>query len=571
MHDTVIRGGTIVDGTGTAAFTGDIAIDGGRMTEVGGTAGPGRREIDADGLLVTPGWVDVHTHYDGQATWDPILAPSSWHGVTTTVFGNCGVGFAPVKLEHHRELIDLMEAIEEIPGTALEEGVTYDWESFPEYLDALERQPRTIDVGAQLGHLPLRVYVMGERAINLEPATAEDIASMKALTAEALAAGAFGFTTSLTNSHKTLSGGFVPSRYSEVDEMLGIGSALDGFDHGAFGINTEFENEEAEMAWLTELARKTGRPVWFLVTQNTSDPERWKRLLSGIREARAGGAPLSGQVACRPVGVLLGVGATLTPFSANEAYQELRSLSPEDRLARMRNPAVRERILKSDMSPEAMDRLSPSRVRAITRWDRMYTFGPDADYEPSEERCVVSIAAKSNRTVEEVAYDYIVEGLDRFLYCPVTNYVGGDLADVREMLLDPGTLSGLSDGGAHCGSVVDASMPTYLLTHWARDRNRGPGLPLETVVKAQTAETADFFGFKDRGRLAPGLRADINVIDHEGLRIHPPHLVHDLPAGGKRLVQGVDGYAATMVAGETVFENGEHTGALPGKLVRAGQ
>ncbi|MBT5495627.1 MAG: amidohydrolase family protein [Alphaproteobacteria bacterium] len=571
MHDTVIRGGTIVDGNGDAPYTGDIAIEGGRIVEVGGKAGPGTREIDADGLLVAPGWVDVHTHYEGQATWDPILAPSSWHGVTTTVFGNCGVGFAPVKPEHHRELIDLMEAIEEIPGTALEEGVTYDWESFPEFLDALERQPRTIDVGAQLGHLPLRVYVMGERAINLEPATAEDIAAMKALTVEALAAGAFGFTTSLTNSHKTLSGGFVPSRYSEVDEMMGIGSALAGFDHGAFGINTEFENEEAEMAWLTDLARQTGRPVWFLITQNISDPTRWQRLISGIHKARAAGAPLSGQVACRPVGVLLGVGATLTPFSANAAFQELRSLSAEDRLARMRDPAVRERILKAEMSEAAMDRLSPSRVRAITRWDRMYTFGPDADYEPSEERCVVNIAAKSNRTVEEVAYDYIIEGLDRFLYCPVTNYVAGDLSDVREMLLDPATLSGLSDGGAHCGSVVDASMPTYLLTHWARDRSRGPGLPLETVVKAQTAETADFYGFKDRGRLAPGLRADVNVIDHAGLRIHPPHLVNDLPAGGKRLVQGVDGYAATMVAGETVFERGEHTGALPGKLVRAGR
>jgi N-acyl-D-aspartate/D-glutamate deacylase len=571
MHDTVIRGGTIVDGNGEAPYTGDIAIEGEKIVEVGGKAGPGTREIDADGLLVVPGWVDVHTHYDGQATWDPILAPSSWHGVTTTVFGNCGVGFAPVKPEHHRELIDLMEAIEEIPGTALEEGVTYDWESFPEFLDALARQPRTIDVGAQLGHLPLRVYVMGERAINLEPATAEDIAAMKALTAEALAAGAFGFTTSLTNSHKTLSGGFVPSRYSEVDEMMGIGSALAGFDHGAFGINTEFENEEAEMAWLTDLARQTGRPVWFLITQNISDPTRWQRLISGIHKARAAGAPLSGQVACRPVGVLLGVGATLTPFSANAAFQELRSLSAEDRLARMRDPAVRERILKAEMSEAAMDRLSPSRVRAITRWDRMYTFGPDADYEPSEERCVVNIAAKSNRTVEEVAYDYIIEGLDRFLYCPVTNYVAGDLSDVREMLLDPATLSGLSDGGAHCGSVVDASMPTYLLTHWARDRSRGPGLPLETVVKAQTAETADFYGFKDRGRLAPGLRADVNVIDHAGLRIHPPHLVNDLPAGGKRLVQGVDGYAATMVAGETVFERGEHTGALPGKLVRAGR
>lgn len=571
MHDTVIRGGTIVDGSGGKPFTGDLAIDDGRISAAGGKAGPARRDIDADGLLVTPGWVDVHTHYDGQATWDPILAPSSWHGVTTALFGNCGVGFAPVRMEHHRELIELMEAIEEIPGTALEEGVTYDWESFPEFLDALDRQPRTIDVAAQMPHHPLRVYVMGKRAINREPATAEDIATMRDLTEEALAAGAFGFTTSRTNSHKTLTGEYVPGRYSEVEELTGIGSCLAKFDYGAFGMNSDFDDEQGEMAWVEDLARKTGRPVWFLLTHSARDPERWRRLLKGIHKARANGATVAAQVACRPVGVLLGVGATLTPFAAREGYQELLKLPNDERLARMRDPAVRERILKAKTSPEAMHRLSPSRVRAITRWDRMYTFGPDVDYEPSEERCVETIAARSNRTVEEVAYDYLTEGLDRFLYCPVSNYVDGDLATTREMLLDPATLSGLSDGGAHVGSVVDASMPTYLLTHWARDRSRGPGLPLEMVVKAQTAETADFFGFTDRGRLTPGLRADVNIIDHDRLRIHAPHLVHDLPAGGKRLVQGVDGYVATLVAGQAVFENGEHTGALPGRLVRAGK
>ena len=571
MHDVVIRGGMIIDGDGGTPFRGDLAIDGDRISTVGSKAGSARREIDADGLLVTPGWVDVHTHYDGQATWDPILAPSSWHGVTTTLCGNCGVGFAPVRKENHQELIDLMEGVEEIPGTALAEGLAYDWESFPEFLDALDRQPRTINVGAQIGHLPRRDYVMGERAINLEPATAEDINEMKVLTEEALAAGAFGFTTSLTNSHKKLDGGFVPSRYSEVDEMMGIGAALSNFNHGAFGINTEFENEQEELIWLTELARQTGQPVWFLITQNTSDPNRWQRLLKAIHDAQASGAPLSGQVACRPVGVLLGVGATLTPFSAREAFQELRPLSSEERLTRMRNREMRDRILKSPNSDKAMDLLSPSRVRAITRWDRMYTFGPEVDYEPSEDRCVANIAERSNRTAEEVAYDYLTEGLDHFLYCPVSNYVNGDLETTREMFLDSGTLCGLSDGGAHVGSVVDASMPTYLLTHWARDRSRGPKLPIETVVKAQTAETASFFGMTDRGRLTPGMRADVNLIDHDNLRIHAPHLEHDLPAGGKRLLQGADGYVATMVAGETVFENGEHTGLLPGKLVRAGR
>jgi N-acyl-D-aspartate/D-glutamate deacylase len=571
MHDTVIRGGTIVDGSGGEPYTGDLAIDNGRISAVGGKAGPGHREVDADGLLVTPGWVDVHTHYDGQATWDPILAPSSWHGVTTAMFGNCGVGFAPVRKQDHRELIDLMEAIEEIPGTALAEGVRYDWESFPEFLDALERQPRTIDVAAQVPHHPLRVYVMGERALRRERATAEDIAAMRDLTAEAFAAGAFGFTTSRTNSHKTLTGDFVPGRYSEVEELVGIGSCLAKFGYGAFGMNSDFDDEAGELAWVTDLARQTGRPVWFLLTHSSSDPGRWRRLLAGIHAARAAGAPVTAQVACRPIGVLLGVGATLTPFSAREAYQELRKLPNDERLARLRDPAVRERILKSEVSPAAMDRLSPSRVRAITRWDRMYTFGTEPDYEPTEDKCIKVIAARSNRTPEEIAYDYLTEGLDRFLYCPVSNYVDGDLATTREMLLDPATLCGLSDGGAHCGSVVDASMPTYLLTHWARDRKRGPGLPLETVVKAQTAETADFFGLTDRGRLAAGLRADVNVIDHGGLRLHAPHLVRDLPAGGQRLVQGVDGYMATLVAGETVFEDGEHTGALPGRLVRAGR
>ncbi len=454
MHDIVIRSGTIVDGNGGKPYTGDLAIDGGRISAVGGKAGAARREIDADGLLVTPGWVDVHTHYDGQATWDPILAPSSWQGVTTAMFGNCGVGFAPVRMRDHRELIDLMEAIEEIPGTALEEGVRYDWESFPDYLDALERQPRTIDVAAQVPHHPLRVYVMGERAIRREPATAEDIETMRRLTEEALAAGAFGFTTSRTNSHKTLTGDFVPSRYSEVDELVGIGSCLANFDYGAFGMNSDFDDEEGEMRWVTELARQTGRPVWFLLTQNIKDPGRWRRLLDGIHAARATGAPVAAQVACRPVGVLLGVGATLTPFTTREGYQELLELPNEERLARLRDPAVRERILQAEISAEALDRLSPSRVRATTRWDRMYTFGPEPDYEPSEDKCVETIAAHSNRTAAEVAYDYLTEGLDHFLYCPVSNYVDGDLETTRQMLLDPATLSGLSDGGAHCGSVT---------------------------------------------------------------------------------------------------------------------
>jgi N-acyl-D-amino-acid deacylase len=563
MHDTVIRGGTIVDGTGRPAFTGDVALDNGRITEVGGKAGPGRREIDADGLLVTPGWVDVHTHYDGQATWDPILAPSSWHGVTTVMFGNCGVGFAPVRKEHRRELIDLMEAIEDIPGVALEEGLRYDWESFPEFMDALERQPRAIDVAAQVPHHPLRVYVMGERAIRREKATAEDIAAMRRMTEDAMAAGAFGFTTSRTDSHKTLTGDFVPGRYSEVEELMGIGGCLAKFGYGAFGMNSDFNDEANELAWLTKLSKETGRPGWFLLTDRPRDPERWRRLIAGVHKGRAEGAHLAAQVAGRCVGIILGIDTSLNPFSIREGYEQYERLPINERLVRLRDPAVRAALLKAEIEPLAFKRLS--------QWDRMFVMGQELDYEPTHDQSIAAIAAKGNRSPEEVAYDYLTESAKNFLLFPTTNYNVGDYGPVREMLTDSGTILGLSDGGAHCGSIVDASVPSFMLTHWGRDRTRGPGLPIELLVRRQTSETADFFGFHDRGRLKAGLRADVNVIDHQGMRLHAPEIVHDLPAGGRRLIQRADGYVATLLAGTPIFENGAHTGALPGKLVRAGR
>ncbi len=345
MHDTVIRGGTILDGTGTPGFTGDVAIDGDRIAQVGGKAGPGKREIDANGLLVTPGWVDAHTHYDGQATWDQQFAPSSWHGVTTILFGNCGVGFAPVRREHHDSLIGLMEAVEEIPGIALAEGLKWDWQSFPEYLDALERIPHAIDFGAQVPHHPLRVFVMGDRAINREAATGDDIAEMQRLTRQALEAGAFGFTTSRTNSHKTPTGEMVPGRYSEVQELVGIGSALKGLGYGAFGVNSDFDDEATELAWMTRLSKDTGRPVWFLLTDRANDPPRWRRLLDGVHAARAQGAMVTAQVAGRPVGVLLGIDTALNPFSIRPSYSELLKLPASERLKRLQDPAMRARIL----------------------------------------------------------------------------------------------------------------------------------------------------------------------------------------------------------------------------------
>jgi N-acyl-D-amino-acid deacylase len=571
MHDIVIRAGTIIDGTGQPAFAGDVAIDGACITAVGGRQGPARRDIDAAGLLVTPGWVDVHTHYDGQAMWDPLLAPSSWHGVTTVMFGNCGVGFAPVRPEHRSALMDLMEGVEEIPGAALAEGLTWNWESFPQYLDALERLPRAIDVAAQIAHLPLRVYVMGERAIRREAASAEDIAAMRRLTGEALRAGAFGFTTSRTDSHKTMSGEMVPARYAAFDELLGIGAALGDVGAGAFGMNSDFDDEPAEIAWMTRLAHETGRPVWFLLTDRYEDPERWRRLLKAVHGARAEGARLTAQIAGRPVGVLLGVGAALNPFSIRPSYRALDGLGVAAQLARLRDPAFRRAILTERPSDEEVSRLPQFRQAITTRWDKIFIMGDPPEYEPAPDTSVAAIAARTQRTPDEVAYDYLTEVPNRFLYFPVVNYVQGDHGPIREMLIDSGTLLGLSDGGAHCASIVDAGVPSYMLLHWGRDRSRGEGLPLELLVKRQTSETADFFGFADRGRLAPGLRADVNLIDFKRLRLHQPEFVSDFPAGGRRLVQRVDGYAATLIAGQPIFEQGEHTGAMPGRLVRAGR
>jgi len=571
MHDIVIRGGTIIDGTGAEAFAGDIAIDGDRIVAVGGKAGAARREFDADGLLVTPGWVDVHTHYDGQATWDPILAPSSWHGVTTILFGNCGVGFAPVRKEHRGELIDLMEAVEDIPGTALAEGLQWEWESFPEYLDALDRLPRAIDIGAQIPHHPLRVYVMGERGINREAANQADIAQMAQFAEESIRAGAFGFTTSRTYSHKTTTGELVPGHKAEEAELLGIGRALGRVGRGAFGMNSDFEREDEEFAWITRLSNETGRPVWFLLTDRPTDPARWRRLMAGVHRARAAGADVTAQVAGRPVGVILGHATSMNPFTFRPAYRALDKLPAAERWARLRDPAVRARILAEPPSEAELARQGQFIRFVATRWDRMFVMGMPLDYEPTPDKSVAAIAERTAKTPDEVAYDYLTESADNFLFFPVVGYVHGDHEQIRELLLDPGTLLGLGDGGAHCGQIVDASLPSYMLSHWGRDRARGPGLPLPQLVKMQTSETADFFGFHDRGRLVPGKRADLNLIDFAALRLHQPEIVHDLPAGGRRLVQRADGYRATLCGGVPTFEHGEHTGALPGRLVRAGR
>ena len=572
MHDTVIRGATIVDGTGKAKFTGDVAIDGGKLAQVGGKAGPAKRDIKADGLMVTPGWVDVHTHYDGQATWDSELAPSSWHGVTTVLMGNCGVGFAPVRKSkaEHSDLIGLMESIEEIPGVALAEGLKWNWETFPEYLDALEEKARSIDVATQIPHHPLRVFVMGDRAIRREAATADDIQAMRDHVRMGLEAGAFGFTTSRTNSHKTPTGEMVPGRYSEVDELLGIGTAFKGLRHGAFGMNSDFDDEAEEFDWMTKFCKETGRPAWFLLVDQPNDTSRWKRMMEGVHKARKAGANVTAQISGRPVGVLLGVDTALNPFSIRPSYQELLSLPVAERMKRVQDPVFRAKVLAEKPAAEYLKRLSQFRQFIVTAWDRMFPLTDPPNYEPRKEDSIAGIAAREGRTPDEVAYDYLAVSADRFLFFPVVNYNQDDLGVLHTMLEDDTTLLGLSDGGAHCSSIIDASVPTWMLMHWTRDRTRGPKIPLERMVQRQTGDTAAFFGFHDRGQLKEGMKADVNVFDYQGLKLHVPEIRYDMPMNGRRLLQRAEGYKHTFVSGVETFRDGTYTGATPGRLVRAG-
>src|SRR6202167_5114747 len=407
MHDIVIRGGTIVDGTGKPAFSGDIAIAGDRIAAAGGKQGPARRDIDANGLLVTPGWVDVHTHYDGQAMWDPLLAPSCWDGVTTVMFGNCGVRFAPVKKHHRGALMDLMEGVEEIPNPVLAAGLSWEWETFPQFMDALERRPRAIDIAAQAAHLPLRVYVMGDRAVRREAATADDIAEMRRLTIEALQSGAFGFTTSRTDSHKTPDGELVASRNADADELVGIGSALGAVGAGAFGMNSDFDDEDYELAWMTKLARQTGRPVWFLLTDRYEDPQRWRRLLKATHAARAEGLSLTAQIAGRPIGVMMGVGTALNPFTVRPSYRKFEKLTIAEQRARLRDRQIRCEILADKPSAAGVAKLPQFRQLIVDRWDKFFVMGDPPDYEPGEAMSIAAIAARRGRAPDEVAYDYI--------------------------------------------------------------------------------------------------------------------------------------------------------------------
>jgi N-acyl-D-aspartate/D-glutamate deacylase len=571
MFDTIIRGGTLVDGSGGPRFTGDIGIVGGRIAEVGGRLGAAHREIDAHGAIVTPGWVDVHTHYDGQVTWDPYLSPSTDHGVTSVVMGNCGVGFAPVHRDRREWLISVMEGVEDIPGTVLAEGIDWQWESFPEYLDALERMPRALDVGAQIPHSALRTYVMGERGITHDEATPADIQAMVQLVREGMRAGALGFSTSRTIIHKYQGRKYPPGTFASPDEILGIARVLGEVGHGVFQMTSNHYQMETELPWMTQLARENNLPVAFALVQTDQTPDTWKRLLAALDETHRQNVPLYGAVAGRPAGILMAWLGSTHPFMAHPLWQQIAPLPWDEKLARLRDPAVRAQL--TDMDALAGAARHDSRMAYLTQsFHKMYALGAEPDYEPPQERSVAAIAQREGRTPLEVVYDMLMD-LDGkgIVYFPSFNYAYNDLSQLHAELQHPRTMMSLADGGAHCGYICDVSMPTYMLTHWARDRSRGPTLPLELMVQRQTRDTARIYGLEDRGLLRPGYLADINIIDFDRLRIPPPHVAFDLPAGGRRLVQTAEGYRATLKAGETIMENGERTGALPGKLMRGPQ
>ena len=566
--DLVIRGGTVVDGTGAAPRVADVAVRDGVVAGVGKVEGRGARELDAEGHLVAPGFVDIHTHYDGQATWDRHLAPSSWHGVTTVVMGNCGVGFAPVNPEDRERLIQLMEGVEDIPGTALHEGLPWAWQSFPEYLDFLDSMPRDLDLGTQLPHGALRLHVMGERGGTQQPATPDDIAAMADLARQAVEAGALGFSTSRTLNHRTSLGEYTPTLKAEVDELVGIAQGLGAAGKGVLQVVSDFIDLEDELGILLRMATESGRPLSISVAQSGRRPEQWRELLDAFGRASAEGVPVRGQVGARAVGLLLGFEGSLNPFLATPAYKDLARLPLPERLARLRRPEVRQAILDGMTERNEAQQLGG---RLIGRFDLMFPLGDPPDYEPDPSSSVAARAEREGRSAAEVAYDLMLErNGSAFLYVPAANYVGGTLDSVREQLLHPMAVPGLSDGGAHVGTICDVSFPTTLLQWWGRDRPSGR-IPVETLIAKQCRATAETVGLYDRGVLAPGYLADVNVIDFDALRLHAPQMAYDLPAGGKRLLQRAEGYRHTFKRGVEIMSDGEATGELPGRLVRGAQ
>ena len=564
-YDIVIRGGTIMDGNGGTPYTGDVAVKDGKIAAVGVVSGSGAEEIDAAGLSVTPGFVDLHTHYDGQAMWDSHLAPSSWHGVTTVVMGNCGVGFAPVRPDTQNAVIALMEGVEDLPGPCLNEGLDFSWETFGEYLTALERRKHDIDFCALLPHAPLRVYVMGDRAMALEDANQEDIQRMRELTAEAVRAGAWGFSTSRTIAHKTLAGENTPTLRAHENELTGIAMGLSDAGWGMIEMTSDWNTPDpaTEFAMVRRIMDASGRPLVFSLTQRHDRTEAWKELLSLSATAASDGLPIRCVVPPRPIGALLGLTGSQNPFAGTRTYHSIAHLPVEERVRIMRDPAVRDSIVTED--PTEFNTWS---LLVRVGYERMFAFTNPLNYTPSREDSITAIAARKGVTPQEVAYDMLLDDDGKgFIFACIVNYANYDLEAVKTMYGSDHVIPGLSDGGAHVAFISDGSFPTFLLSYWGRDRGEDR-MPMHDLVRRQTREPARFAGLHDRGVLAPGMKADINVIDFPNLGLERPEMVIDLPAGGRRLMQKARGYVATVKAGQITYRNGESTGALPGGLVR---
>lgn len=560
-YSLVIRGGTVFDGTGGEPVEADVGVEGGRITAIGPTLGKGSEEIDATGKIVTPGFIDPHTHYDAQVTWSKSITPTSWNGVTTAMMGNCGVGFAPCRPEQRDMLIELMEGVEDIPEVVLTEGLPWNWETFDEYLGALAEREYDLDIGCQVPHAALRVYVMGQRGADREPATPEDRAEMARLAAAGIKAGALGFSTSRTLNHRTLDGRPIPTLTAEEAELSEIGEAIGRTGRGWMQVISDFNEPAEEMAMLRRIVARAGRPMAITILQRDSKPDGWRELMSHISDARATGLGMVGQVISRPTGIMLGFEISMNPFSGRPTWEAIAGLPFEEKLVRLRDPAFRAALL-AEKNPRK--RLA----ERVERWDRIYPLGDPPNYEPAPDESIAAMAERAGRQPDELAYDLLLENDGRtHLYRPLSNYAYGSLDTVGEMITHPDTLISLGDGGAHVGVLSDASATTYFLTHWTRDRAHGRQ-PIAWAIKRLTQDNAQALGLTDRGVLRAGRKADLNVIDYDGLGLCPPEVVYDLPAGGRRLIQRTKGYTATIVSGVPVYRDGASTGAYPGRLVR---
>lgn len=573
MHDMVIRGGTIVDGTGAARFTGDIAIDNGLISQVGKVSGSGKEEIDATGMIVAPGWVDVHTHYDGQATWDQEMAPSSWHGVTTVVMGNCGVGFAPAKPDRHEWLISLMEGVEDIPGTALSEGMSWNWETFPEYLDELERMPRTVDIGTHVPHGAVRAYVLGDREKPGAIPTAEDIAEMSRIVEEGVRAGALGFSTSRTVLHRSIDGELVPGTTATAEELIEIGRGMGRVGYGVFEMASDLMREWDEFGWMGKLSRETGLPVTFAALQSIAKEQPLDEQIARMRAENDNGANIVAQIALRGNGIIMAWQGTVHPFRLRPSWQAIAELPWAEQKAKLLDPAFKAQLLsEADDYSEVPEEIRGVLAVVAGGWTMQFEMDEDFDYEPQQDASIATRSAAKGVTPAEYAYDMLCanDGTG-FIYLPLLNYADGNLDFLEALQESDDTVNSLSDGGAHCGTICDAASPTFMLQHWVRDRKRGKRISLENAIKRQCRDTAVLYGLEDRGVLAPGYLADLNIIDLDKIKLGKPWLAFDLPAGGKRLLQKADGYVCTIKSGQMTFKNGKCLGVYPGGLIRGPQ